>query len=102
MKLFGRSWTRDELEARVGRIEQLGGIRRVRLEEGVETGTEQIWVRTGAGLAYAVTPPRAWISPWLRSVMCRFPGKAPTETPTRPITTAGKPNGSGQRQGACS
>lgn len=58
MLLYGRSWTRDQLESRVGRLEQLGGIRRVRLAEGPEAGTEQIWVRTGAGLAYAVTPSR--------------------------------------------
>ena len=59
MKLYGRNWTRRELEARVGRIEQIGGLRRMRLAEGFEDGSEQIQVRTGAGLAYYVSPSRA-------------------------------------------
>ena len=58
MQLYGRRWTRRELEARAGRLEQMGGIRRFRLTEGVEEGVEQIQVRTGAGLAYYVTPQR--------------------------------------------
>src|SRR4051794_21868958 len=56
MQLYQRSWTRRELEARVGRIEQIGGVRRLRLDEGPENGVEQIQVRTGAGLAYSLTP----------------------------------------------
>lgn len=43
------------MEARVGRIEQIGGVKRVRLGEGLEEGTEQIEVRTGAGLHFRVT-----------------------------------------------
>jgi hypothetical protein len=58
VNIYGRNWTRDRLEARVGRVEQVGGIRRVRLIEGTEEGTEQIEVRTGAGLSYMVTPSR--------------------------------------------
>ena len=58
MQLYQRSWTRRELEARVGRIEQIGGIRRLRLAEGPEQGVEQIQVRTGAGLAYTISPER--------------------------------------------
>ncbi|TXK85031.1 aldose 1-epimerase family protein [Paenibacillus sp. N3.4] len=56
MKLYGREWTRRELEARVGRIEQIAGIRRFISAEGNEAGVEQIQVRTGAGLSYFVTP----------------------------------------------
>jgi len=52
------SWTRRELEARVGRIEQIGGIRRFQLSEGPEAGVEQIQVRTGAGLTYYISPTR--------------------------------------------
>lgn len=59
MRLYGRDWTRRELEARVGRIEQIGGLRRLQWAEGAETGNEQIQVRTGAGLSYYVSPSRA-------------------------------------------
>jgi Domain of unknown function (DUF4432) len=58
MKLYGKEWTRRDLERRVGRIEQIGGIRRMQFSEGKEAGVEQIQVRTGAGLAYAVLPSR--------------------------------------------
>ncbi len=58
MQLYGRKWTRRQLEARVGRLEQIGGLRRFRWSEGPEAGVQQIQVRTGAGLAYYVTPSR--------------------------------------------
>jgi galactose mutarotase-like enzyme len=58
MQLYQREWSRRELEARVGRIEQIGGIRRLRLSEGMEAGVEQIQLRTGAGLAYTISPER--------------------------------------------
>jgi galactose mutarotase-like enzyme len=58
MKLYGQDWTRREIEARVGRIEQIGGIRRFQMSEGPEAGVEQIQVRTGAGLTYYVSPSR--------------------------------------------
>ncbi len=59
MKLYGRNWTRREIESRVGRIEQIGGLRRFQWMEGSELGSEQIQVRTGAGLSYYVSPSRA-------------------------------------------
>jgi hypothetical protein len=59
MKLYGREWSRREFEARVGRIEQVGGVRRLRWAEGVEEGVIQYQVRTGAGLSYYVSPSRA-------------------------------------------
>ena len=58
MKLYGQEWTRRALEARIGRIEQIGGLRRVQCTEGPESGTEQILVRTGAGLSYSILPSR--------------------------------------------
>lgn len=77
MNLYGKHWSRRELEARTGRIEQIGGFRRVTANDGPETGVEQIQVRTGAGLSYTVLPsrgmdiglaefagaPLCWISP---------------------------------------
>ncbi|MBW7460405.1 aldose 1-epimerase family protein, partial [Paenibacillus sepulcri] len=56
MHLYGRSWTRRELEARVGSISQIGGVRRMQLTEGKERDVEAIQVRTGAGLTYYVIP----------------------------------------------
>lgn len=58
MKLYGKEWTRRALEARVGRIEQVGGLRRVQSTEGRESGVEQIQIRTGAGLSYSILPSR--------------------------------------------
>src|SRR4051812_6502372 len=54
MQLYGKNWTRRELEARVGRLEQIGGLRRSTLTEGLEAGSDIIQVRTGAGLAYEI------------------------------------------------
>lgn len=56
MNLYGREWSRRELEARVGKMEQIAGIKRFISVEGKEAGVEQIQVRTGAGLSYNVTP----------------------------------------------
>ncbi|GAA3403756.1 aldose 1-epimerase family protein [Paenibacillus hodogayensis] len=56
MKLYGKTWTRRELEARVGDIRQIGGVTRLKHADGKETGVEVIRVRTGSGLAYDVTP----------------------------------------------
>lgn len=56
MRLYGKEWTRRELEARVGRIEQIGGIERFIRNEGSETGLNTIRIRTGSGLSYYVTP----------------------------------------------
>lgn len=49
---------RRELEARTGRLEQVGGLRRMRLCGGAEDGVEVIEVDTGAGLRYSVIPSR--------------------------------------------
>lgn len=51
MKLYGKEWNRRELEARVGRLEQIGGIERFTMNEGAEEGVEAIRVRTGSGLS---------------------------------------------------
>jgi hypothetical protein len=59
MQLYGQSYTRRQIEACVGRLEQIGGLRRFTLSEGREAGVEQIQVRTGAGLGYWLSPTRA-------------------------------------------
>lgn len=77
MKLYGKERTRREIEARVGRLEQIGGIRFREGIDGKEKGMSFIEVRTGAGLAFTVTPakgldlslveyggtPISWMSP---------------------------------------
>jgi len=67
--LYGSNWQRRDLEARAGRIEQFGGIRRMHLADGGEAGSEAIQVRTGAGLAYWVLPSRG-----LDISLCEFAG----------------------------
>lgn len=56
MRLYGRDWTRREIEARVGRIEQIGGVSRLKCSEGPESEVEKIQVRTGSGLSFYVSP----------------------------------------------
>ncbi|GIX05905.1 MAG: DUF4432 domain-containing protein [Candidatus Poribacteria bacterium] len=56
--LYGREWKRQELLRRIGSVAQVGGIRRARLVEGVEEGTEVLQFRTGTGFAFTVVPSR--------------------------------------------
>jgi hypothetical protein len=58
MYLYGSKWTRREFEARVGRVEQIGGLRRLQWAEGAEDGVVQYQVRTGGGLSYYVSGSR--------------------------------------------
>lgn len=58
MNLYNHSWTRREIEARTGRIEQLGGLRRARLVGGMEDGAETIDLDTGSGLRVVILPDR--------------------------------------------
>ncbi|MBN1557563.1 MAG: aldose 1-epimerase family protein [Lentisphaerae bacterium] len=69
MKLYGKAWTRRELEARVGRVEQIGGVRRLQAAEGFEQGLQTVQVRTGGGLEYFVNPSRG-----LDISLCQFGG----------------------------
>ncbi len=52
--LWGRDWTRSELEQRVGDMNQLAGVRLVELADGKERGVRAAEVRTGSGLAFTV------------------------------------------------
>ena len=53
-RLWGRDWTREELEQRTGDLQQIGGIRLVELADGKERGVRAALVRTGSGLAFTV------------------------------------------------
>lgn len=56
MNLYGKAWSRRDMEARVGKIDQIAGIKRFVAVEGKEAGVAYIQVRTGAGLSYNVVP----------------------------------------------
>lgn len=58
-ELFGRSWTRAELEQRTGRLEQLGGILPLRYAEGRADGVRAFLLRTGGGLSVECVADRA-------------------------------------------
>jgi hypothetical protein len=50
--LWGRRWTRPELLARVGRLEQVAGIRLVEGGDGAERGARILRCTTGAGFDF--------------------------------------------------
>jgi len=58
MKLYGKMWTRREIERHIGRIDQIGGLKHYRLQTGSGRDVDQIQVRTGAGLSYYVNVSR--------------------------------------------
>ena len=45
--LWGRRWTREELLARVGRLEQVAGIRLIAGGDGAERGVRMLRCATG-------------------------------------------------------
>ncbi|HEX2863353.1 MAG TPA: aldose 1-epimerase family protein [Deinococcales bacterium] len=68
--LRGETLTRREFLARVGRVEQAGGLRRVRLAEGPGAGAEVIEVDTGE-FSFELIPSRG-----LDVGACRYHGKS--------------------------
>jgi hypothetical protein len=75
--LWGRQWTRAELLARVGRLEQIAGLRLVEGGDGAERGVRILLGRTGGGFEFEIlvdrgfdiggawyqNTPLAWCSP---------------------------------------
>ena len=57
--LFGRSFTRAELERHVGDTSQLFGVDLLEHGDGVERGVRLLRFRTGSGLAFDVLVDRA-------------------------------------------
>jgi hypothetical protein len=53
-RLWGRDWTREELEQRVGDLLQVAGVRLVELADGKERGVRAAEFRTGTGFAFRV------------------------------------------------
>jgi hypothetical protein len=58
--LYGRNWSRRELSGRVGRLEQVAGVRLVTLGDGVERGVRLLEFRTGTGFEFDVVVDRAF------------------------------------------
>jgi len=59
-RLFGGDYTKPELLRRVGRLEQVAGVRSVRLEDGLGAGVRVLEFRTGAGFSFDVIVDRAF------------------------------------------
>ena len=59
-RLFGRTYTKSELIARVGDVSQVGGVRHIELSDGVERGVRAIEFRTGSGLDFTVLVDRGF------------------------------------------
>jgi hypothetical protein len=112
--LFGKSYSRRELEQHVGHLSQIAGVRLMQLQEGQEAGVNVADIRSGSGLRFQISLDRgmdisvaeykgmslAWRSPqgdvhpshfdpkamgWLKS----FPGGLMTGCG---LTTAGAPS----------
>jgi hypothetical protein len=58
--LWGRRWTKDELLARVGRLEQIAGVQLVEAGDGAERGVRLLLFRTGAGFDFEVLVDRGF------------------------------------------
>lgn len=54
MNLFGLDLTRRDLESYTGRLAQMGGVRRVQVDDGRERGMRVAQVSSGAGLRFSV------------------------------------------------
>jgi hypothetical protein len=58
--LWGRNYSRAELLRRVGRLEQVAGVRLATLGDGVERGVRVLEFRTGTGFAFDLLVDRAF------------------------------------------
>ena len=67
----GRATTRRELMRRVGRLEQVAGVRLVTLGDGVERGVRVLEFRTGTGYAFDVLVDRS-----MDVGRCEFQGRS--------------------------
>ncbi len=56
MKIGGKDYSKSEVIGRIGNAGQVGGLRRFKLQEGLESESEIIQLDTGSGL-------KVWISP---------------------------------------
>jgi hypothetical protein len=109
--LWGRQWRRDELLARVGRLEQVAGVRLVEGGDGAERGVRLLRCSAGAGFEFEILVdrgfdvggawlggrPLAWASPvglvgpWYcePATRPRWPAGAPTSSSAAALSTTG-------------
>jgi hypothetical protein len=59
-RIWDRSYRREDLLRRVGRLEQVAGVRLVALSDGAERGVRVLEFRTGTGFAFDVVVDRAF------------------------------------------
>jgi hypothetical protein len=59
-ELFGARYTRAELHRRVGRLEQVAGVRLVTIGDGLARGVRALEFRTGTGFAFDVLIDRSF------------------------------------------
>ena len=71
VKLFGKTLTRRDVEARTGSLSQFAGVRLTTLGDGLERGNRTLEFRTGSGLIFTVLVDRA-----LDIASCEFKGLA--------------------------
>lgn len=57
-RLFGRSYSRQELLQRIGNLSQIGGVEPFELVEGNTRGVRALRFRTGSGFSFTVLPDR--------------------------------------------
>jgi hypothetical protein len=60
LTLWGRQWSRQELLARVGRLEQVAGIRLTEGGDGAERGVRMLHCATGAGFSFEILVDRGF------------------------------------------
>jgi hypothetical protein len=58
--LLGREWSRSELLARIGRLEQLGGVQLTEATDGAERGVRLLRFATGGGFDFEVLVDRGF------------------------------------------
>ena len=60
VELWGRHWTRPELLARVGRLDQMAGVQLTEAADGAERGVRLLRFATGAGFDFEVLVDRGF------------------------------------------
>lgn len=60
IKLYGKTFTREQLEKRTGQLAQLAGIREITLENGPEQGVRVLEFRSGSGLNFSINIDRGF------------------------------------------
>ena len=60
VELWGRHWSRPELLARVGRLDQIAGVQLTEAADGAERGVRLLRFATGAGFDFEVLVDRGF------------------------------------------